>query len=46
MDLSFEFEEPRQMSILNAYRSGKITQEVYQKYVKDGFNVKTTLIPI
>ena len=38
--------EPHKMSVYSAYRSGKISKEVYQKYFKDGFNVETTLIEV
>ena len=38
--------EPRKMSVYTAYRSGKISKETYQKYFKDGYDVKTTLIPV
>ena len=38
--------EERRMSVYSAYRAGKITKDVYQKYFKDGYNVKTTLITI
>ena len=38
--------EERRMSVYSAYRAGKITKDVYQKYFKDGYNVKTTLITV
>ena len=50
MKSEFKFDEvekePRKMSVLTAYRQGKITQEIYLKYFNDGYNVKTTLIDI
>ena len=39
-------ETEQKKSIYSAYRSGMISKEVYQKYVKDGYNVKTTLINV
>jgi len=38
--------EERRMSVYSAYRDGKISKDVYQKYFKDGYNVKTTLITV
>ena len=39
-------EQPIKMSVLKAYRLGKISQAVYQKWVADGYNVKTTQIEV
>jgi len=37
-------EEPHKISILNAYREHKITKKAFQKWINDGYNVKTTMI--
>jgi len=43
---NYKIADPRKMSVYSAYRAGKISKEVYQKYFKDGYNVKTTLIEV
>ena len=44
--MEIEDENRSKMSIYSAYREGRISKETYQRYFKDGYNVKTTLIDV